>query len=105
MDINSGSWMDMFVGERKIHQLFPKWKPKKEWDVESLQINPQHYSEFQLKENTHVASLVLCRSSHWLPPHYDPLFFKLATALKEICYTNFIEKMHDRMELIHDKIS
>lgn len=101
-ELNSGNWLAEFMETRRVDQIFPNWMPKKYWDADNLPIECQYYKDFKLTEKTHVESLVLCRSSCWLPPHYDSLFFLLATELEDICTTVSKEKMKNRMDLIHD---
>jgi hypothetical protein len=101
--IDCGNWLTA-IG-KKTTWVYPKWKdPMIDVDP-AININAVTWKDFKIEEPNNVVSIFVCRSSAWVPPHFDNLYARFVEKFSDNFYPVILQGVQPREDLEYEALA
>ena len=79
--------------------VHPEWKDPANDSQPYCNIETTSWQNFGPLEDNEVVAMFVCRSSSWVPPHYDNLYTQFVAMLSDKYYPKILQSVSPREDL------
>lgn len=101
--LDCGNWLTSLG--KKATWVYPKWKDPMMDPDPVININSCSWKEFTMPDPNHVVAIFVCRSSAWVPPHFDNLYAKFAEKLSNTFYPVVLQGVTPREDIEYEALA
>ena len=102
-NIDGANWLTAL--RKKAIWVYPSWKNPELDENPYCDIEKIRWTDFDMKEENRVIAMFVCRSSAWVPPHYDVLYSKFVERISDRLYPKILQGVNPREDIDYQALA